>query len=100
MAFGWCQRKEGEEGRKEKKGKSERTNGRHQFLGDYTGGGREGKGKKNEGGRERENIPMLDPLGVRIKLPLFLVSLAYSAVWTFLLSRLALDFCIGSFVGP
>ena len=98
--MGGAKGRKGKEGRKEKKGKSERTNGRHQFLGDYTGGGREGKGKKNEGGRERGNIPMLDPLGVRIKLPLFVVSLAYSAVWAFLLSRLALYFCIGSFVGP
>ena len=52
----WALPKEGREEKKRKEGKSERTNGRHQFLGDYTarGRGRGREGKKNEGGRDGE----------------------------------------------
>ena len=53
-------RKEGREEKKRKEGKSERTNGRHQFLGDYTARGRVRARKMEVGGTEsRENIPML-----------------------------------------
>ena len=69
LAFGRCQRKEGREEKKRKEGKSERTNGRHQFLGDYTarGGGRGRARKMKEVGRDRDgkypNAPHCKPLG-------------------------------------
>ena len=69
--------------KKRKGGKSERTNGRHQFLGDYTAREREAERerarKMKVGGTDGKNIPMLPTHSLRAT---FSTRLSYMAVST------------------